>query len=76
MDQPAGMGVVQRLGDHRHQLAPTRERRPALLHPLGQVAPLDVLRDDVTEAVVGPADVVDRHDVRVFELGEARASAR
>ena len=32
--------------------------------------PVDELRDDVAEAVVGPAHVVDRDDVRVVELGE------
>ena len=50
--------------------ADSRERRPALPHPLGQVAALDVLRDDEAEAVVGPADVVDRDDVRVVEPGQ------
>ena len=35
-----------------------------------QVAALDVLRDDVAEAVVGAAHVMDRHDVRVVEVGE------
>ena len=43
---------------------------PALTQPLRQVAALDVLGDDVAEAVVGAADVVDRDDVGVVELGE------
>ena len=70
VDQAPGVGVVQRLGDGRHQLGRLAERRPALPQPLGQVAPLDVLRDDVAEPVVGPAHVVDRDDVRVVEPGE------
>ena len=64
------MSMVQRTGDHRHQLDRLPERRPALPQPLGQVASLDVLRDHVAEAVVGPAHVVDRDDVRVVELGQ------
>ena len=76
MDQAPRVGVVQRLGDRRHQLRRLPEGQPALPQPLRQVAALDVLRDDVAEAVVGPADVVDRDDVGVVELGEVRASAR
>ena len=70
MDQAPRVGVVQRLGDRRHQLRRLPEGRPALPQPLRQVAALDVLGDDVAEAVVGPAHVVDRDDVRVVELGE------
>ncbi len=40
------------------------------LQPLCQVGPLDVLGDDVAEAVVGPAHVVDGDDARVVEPGE------
>ena len=70
VDQAPRMSVVQRLGDDRRQLGRLAERRPALPQPLGQVAALDELRDHVAEAVVGPAHVVDRHDVRVVELGQ------
>ena len=70
------MGVVQRAGDDRHQFHRLADRRPALLQPFGQIASLDELRDDIAEAVVGSAHVVDRHDVGVFELGEYARSAR
>ena len=50
--------------------ADSRNDDPALPQPLRQVAALDVLGDDVAEAVVGPAHVVDRDDVRVVEPGE------
>ena len=70
MDQAAGVCVVEGLGDCRHQLGRIAECEPSLPHSLGQVAPLDVLRHDVTEPVVGPADVIDRDDVRVVEPGE------
>ena len=52
------------------QLRRLPERRPALPEPVRQVAPLDVLGDDVAEAVLGAADVVDRHDVGVVQPGE------
>ena len=33
VDQPSGVGVVQGLGDRRHQLRRLPEGRPALIHP-------------------------------------------
>ena len=64
------MRVVQRPGDDRHQLHRLPERGAALPQSFRQVAPLDVSRDHVALALVGPAHVVDRDDVRVVELGE------
>ena len=72
VDQAPRVGVVQRLGDRRHQLGRLPKGQPALPHPLRQVAALDVLGDDVAEAVVGPADVVDRDDVRSGRAGRGR----
>ena len=63
-------GVVERLDHQGHDLRRLPEGRPTLLEPLREVAPGDVLGDDVAEAVVGPAHVVDRDDVRMVQPGE------
>ena len=66
-----GVGVVQRVAEHGDQLAPIRANagrpRPSRVC---QVAAFHVLGDDVATAVVGAADVVDRHDVGVREPRE------
>ena len=43
---------------------------------LGEVTPLDVLGDDVAEAVLGAADVVDWDDARVVEMGQSAGLAQ
>ncbi len=69
VDEVADMAVVKCLGDRRGQLDRFAQRRPALAQPLRQVTSLDELRYDVAQTVVGPAHVVDRHDVGMVELG-------
>ena len=61
---------MQGIGDRGHQLGRLLERRAALKDPLLQVAALKELRNDVAEAVLGAAGVVDGHDIRVLELRE------
>jgi hypothetical protein len=70
VDQPAKVGVVQGLGHRRHDGGRLRERGPALLDPAGQVGALDELRDDVAQAVVGAAGVVNGDNVGVVEGGD------
>ena len=70
VDQAPCVGVMEGLGDGRHQLRRFPQRQPPLAYPRGQVAAFDVLRHDVAESVVGPADVVDRDDVRMVEPRE------
>ena len=45
-------------------------RKPGLLEPRGEVGAVDVLRDDVAGELLGAADIEDRHDVRVIEVGD------
>ncbi len=70
VDQVPRMGVVQRLGDRRHQLGRLPKGHPALTQPVCQVGALDVLGDHVAQAGLGPAHVIDGHDVGMVELGE------
>ena len=70
MHQPLLVGVVQRLGHRRHQFDRFVERQPGLLEPRGEVGAFDVLRDDETGELLGAADIVDRHDVGVIEVGD------
>ena len=70
MHQPLLVGVVQRLGHRRHQFDRFVDRKPGLLEPRGEVGAVDVLRDDEAGAVLGAADIVDGHDVRVVEVGD------
>ena len=64
------MGVVERLGDGGHQIRRPRVGGPVVPDDHREVAPLDELRDDVGEAVLRPAQVIDRDDVRVVEPRE------
>ncbi len=62
------VGVLHRVGDCRHQLG----RRPRLLEfrePLREISPLDELHAEEATAVLF-ADVVDRHDIGMIELGD------
>ena len=68
--RPRVCGVVQRLGDRRHQLGRFPERRPSLAQPLRQIAARHVPGDDVAEPVVRSAHVVHGDDVRVVEPGD------
>lgn len=70
MHQPLAMGVMQRLGDLRHQVSGLCKGEARAVHLLGQVAAVDELGHDVTQAVVGAADVVNGHDAGMIEAGE------
>ena len=70
MHQPLLVGVVQRLGHRRHQFDGFVHRQPGLLEPRGEVGAVDVLRDDEAGKLFGAADIMDRHDVRVIEIGD------
>ena len=61
---------MQRLAEHGDQPGGLGEAQAASTEPGRQVAPVHVFGHDVTSAVVGPAHVVDRHDVRVGEPGD------
>ncbi len=71
MDEPPGVGVVQRFADvlhHANQVADVH----APVHALQKIATPDVLEDEV-EGVVVSAGVVYLNDVR---MGKARPDAR
>ncbi len=70
MDQLVVVGMVRRLGHVSHEPRCFPEREGGRLHPLPEIAALNVFGDDVAKATRGVAQVVDRHDVRVVELGE------
>jgi hypothetical protein len=70
MHQTLLVGVVQRLGHRRHQLDRFVDRQPGLLEPRGEVGAVDVLRDDVAGAACGAADIEDRNNLRVIEVGD------
>jgi hypothetical protein len=70
MNQAVLVGVMQRLAHGRHQFHRLVQRQPGLLEPRGQVGSVDVLGDDKAGGFQGTAHVVDRHDVRVVEIGD------
>jgi len=70
VDQPSGVGVVQGVGDRGNQFRRIPEGRSSLSHPDRQIAALDELRHDEAESVFRATHVMDRHDVRMVELGE------
>ena len=65
---PRSMGVVDRLGDLDHQLGRLAGRQRPVGQPLRQALPLDEAHAEVVLALV-LADLVDRHDARVVEVG-------
>jgi hypothetical protein len=70
MDQSLLVGMVQRLGHRRHQFDRLVDRQPGLLEPRSEIGAVDVLRDDVAGKLVRAADIVNRHDVGVIEVGD------
>ena len=69
MDHPASMGHLQGGGHFGGDLGRPAGQEPALvLEYVPQRAPLDQLHDDVVGAVLLPP-VVDRHDVRMAQVG-------
>ena len=63
------MGVVQCLGHGRHQCRRFRKRGPIFLDPFCQRAACDELRHDEADELRGAADIVDRDDMRMIEIG-------
>ncbi len=69
-DLVVGAGVLDGPGDRCDVgCSPTRVERPVVADQRGQAAPLDQSHGEINQAV-GVADIVDRHDVVVLELGE------
>jgi hypothetical protein len=62
--------MVERLGHARHYLHRLSHAQAALLQAGGQVAALDELGDDVTQAVVAAAEVEDGDDAGVVQRGQ------
>ena len=67
MDHAARVGVVDRLGDPRHQLGRLAGRQGPFGQPLGQALPLDEAHAEIVLPLV-LADLVDRHDARMIEV--------
>ena len=64
------MGVVQGLGDQRHQLSGLLSCDALAADPRRQVAPVHVLRDDVAAAVLRAAEVVDGNNPGMIQFGD------
>ena len=75
MDDALLVGVVQRVGDLGDQLGRLARRRAAAGQQVGQGHALDEVADQVGHPVV-LADLVDRHDRRVPQLGHAAGLAQ
>jgi hypothetical protein len=70
MHQAPFMGVMQRLG-HRRRPADCLDRAyRGALHASGQVAALDVLRDDIGVPALGASHVMHGHDMRMVQAGQ------
>jgi hypothetical protein len=75
VDQAPGMGMVQRSATVATSSADWRTTTGPC--PFGSAkSPLDVLGDDVAEAVLGAANAVDRDDARVVEASQGRGPRR
>ena len=69
VDDEPGVGVGQGVGHGGHDPGRLRPGRAVLPQPLAEVGAVEVIGDDVHLPLVH-ADVVDRHDAGVAQLGE------
>jgi len=70
VDQPLAVGVVQRLGNRRHQCRRLPKSRSVVLDLLGEGGALDELRHHEERVLCGAADVEDGHDMGMIEVGD------
>ena len=69
MGDPLPVRLVQRIRDLDGDLQRLIQRQRALLHPLGQRLPVEILHDQEVDPVLG-ADVMERANVRVVQAGD------
>ncbi len=70
VDQSLTVCIMQSLSYRRHQFGGPAEGGAGWLDVGGEVAAVDELRDDVTQAVPCSADIEDRNDVGVVQTGQ------
>src|SRR6516165_805600 len=64
------MGMMERLGGPSDDLDGFRRRQVGLMDPRAEVAAFYELGNHVTEAVPSLADIVDRHDAWMIQIGQ------
>src|SRR5207248_1721256 len=70
VDQSTLMSMMQGLGRTGDDLDRFLARRSDVLDARAEVDALDELRNDKTESVVRPAEIVDRNDAGVVQAGQ------
>ena len=69
MDQSSLMGVVQGFRYLRDQLGGFPVLELVLLDLRREIGTFDVLRDDVAGTVIGTANIIDRDDAGMVQIG-------